>query len=97
MIHPYINFVAENIVSDTEKMNDAIAGIVPRPKPPMYTSIMQDMLQFVSSFGSHSKVNEFSMMIQQLLSSGETTASSNALASVVIQCENWLDVRLSLW
>lgn len=78
--------MVENIVTDTANMNDAKAGLVPRPSPPLYTSIMQEIRQFVDSFGSYAKAKEFSTMIEQLLSQ---PLSHDTMSSVVIQCENW--------
>lgn len=88
-IHPYFNLLFQNIMSDTEQMQNAKDGIVPRPKPPMYTSIVQEMQQFVDSFGSYSKAQAFSTMLTNLLTN--TLTSSSNISSIPIQCKNWLD------
>jgi hypothetical protein len=90
VIHPYISHVTRDIILSRRMCKEARAGIIPRPDPPAYNSLLRDIKQFVSTLGSCTKTKEVTNATLQLLQD-DVTASEDDTKSILIQCKNWLD------
>jgi len=91
IIHPCISHVVQDLVSIRKMHKDALTGIVPRPDPPAYNSLSQDIKQFVSTLGSFLKSKDLTNSVHEILNNPTSLASKEICGSILIQCQNWLD------
>lgn len=89
-MHPCLGHVAEDIALSRELQKEAKAGIVPRPEPPSYNSILGDIKQFVGTLGSLSKIKDLTGAVGQMFESRKEETKDH-IGSILIQCVNWLD------
>jgi len=89
-MHPYLGHVVKDIAASKKLKTEAIAGVVPRPEPPSYSSILGDIKQFVGTLGSLAKIKDLTSLSVQLFSDGNAESKEH-INSVLIQYINWLD------